>query len=555
MAVKRNTFQEVGNSAGIVWSRQKGTEAFTVNWTDLNNDGLPDLWVGGHGYSGSSPAYPDGKVPYRYINRGNGKFTLDKSDFRRGSGGDIHSSTIIDFDNDGDKDIFDSAGGQLGEGGGQPNLFFVHNNNKLHEGAHSHGLEHTVGRGRSSLWFDANRDGLLDVLLLGATREDGRAGTVFFQQRSNGTFFNASSQVGLNITEPARYAQLGDLNGDGSVDLLIHGSYEYPLKVYDFSSNGTWRDITRNFSNLRSSLRDAPRDTTKDFIDTTAPRDSAIGDFNNDGYNDIFVVRSFTHVKTSSVFQGSDTIVTGDLALQGKREIGFSFKTAGAIAVDVFSFVGTAAKLEPSQVFVGSSGRKLTKAELASFIDSEEALKETSNVVHTNEPNFILSPNDRSVRGIANKRQKTGLYIGYDPSDKTWKIILSSRKNKKIQVTVDSKQSISNLNSIGFKTPKNLASFNGVPDVLWIYNPNTGRYENRSAAAGVGKNTMAQSVVSGDWDNDGDLDLYLANAYPSFNQPNILYDNRGDGTFITVPQAGGAAVSYTHLTLPTKRIV
>lgn len=541
MVLTQNSFQEVSNNAGIIWSRQRGTEAFSVNWTDFNNDGLLDLWLNGHGLDGGSLAYPNGKVPYRYINNGNGTFTLDNSDFRRGSGGDVHGSTIIDFDNDGDQDVFSSAGGQLGEGAGQPNLFFVNNSGNLQNEAAARGLEYQIGRGRSSFWFDGNGDGLLDVLLIEATRPDGQGATAFFQQRPDGTFFDASAQVGLNVTEPSRYAQLGDLNGDGNLDLLIHGTYNFPLKVYDLSGNSIWQDITSQFSNLQAALEDAPPDTTEDFIDTTAPRDSVIGDFNNDGFNDIFVVRSLTNVLASSVFQGSETIVSADLALRGEPEIGLSFQTAGAIAVDAFNFVGTEANLALSQIFIGSSGRSLTTAELVAFTETEEAFKETPNVANTEAPNFVLSPSDSSVVGLAADRSQKGLYIGYDPTSQTWQVLLTSPRNENIQVAINSSQSISNLNSVGFTSPSDFSALNGVPDVLWVYNPSTGLYEDRSTAAGLSNSTMAQSVVSGDFDNDGDLDLYLANANPAFNEPNILYDNQGNGTFVPVPQAGGAA--------------
>ena len=544
MTISFNTFQEVSDRAGIVWSRQRGDEAFTVNWTDLNNDGLLDLWVGGHGYNSPSAAFPDGKFPFRYINNGDGTFTLDNSDFRRGNGGDIHASTIIDFDNDGDPDIFSSAGGKLGKSSdGQPNLFFVNNAGNLQEEAADRNLTYSIARGRSSLWFDANGDGLLDVLLVGATRPDGQGATAFFQQQPDGTFFDASSEVGLDVTEPSRYAQLGDLNGDGRVDLLIQGTFSFPLKVYDFSSNGTWRDITSNFDNLQGALNDVPVDTTRDFEDTTAPRDSVIGDFNNDGFNDIFVVRSLAYTRTSSILQASDSIVSADLFLRDEPEIGFSFKTSGSntIAVDVFSFLGTAANLAPAEIFIGAEGRNPTTEELAAFIESEQAFKETPDVVKTDVPSFVLSHDDSSVVGLTENRSQKGLYIGYDSSTQTWEMLLFSPEYEGIQVTVSSPQSISNLNSLGFTTPDDFASINGVPDALWIYNAETGRYEDRSAVAGVDENTLAQSVVSGDFDNDGDLDLYLANANPSFNEPNILYDNQGDGTFVEVTQAGGAA--------------
>ena len=545
MTISSNAFQDVSNRAGIVWSRQRGDEAFTVNWTDLNNDGLLDLWVGGHGHNGSSAAFPEGKFPFRYINNGDGTFTLNNSDFRRGSGGDIHASTIIDFDNDGDPDIFSSAGGKLGrDSDGQPNLFFVNNAGNLQEQAAERGLTYSIGRGRSSLWFDANGDGLLDVLLLQATREDGRGATAFFQQGSDGTFFDASSEVGLNVNEPSRYAQLGDLSGDGRLDLLIQGTYNFPLKVYDFSSNGAWRDLTSDFSNLQAVLRDEPKDTSEDFFDTTAPRDSVIGDFNNDGFNDIFVVRSLTDIIEPSVFMGSSNMISADLFLRGEPELGFEFQTGGSIdiALDV-RFVKTGATIDLSQIFIGAEGRNPTTAEIVAFMNTEGQFKETPNVMNPDLPKFVLSPEDITVAGIREDRSSQGLYVGFNPSRQTWEFQLASPNREDIQILVDSSQNIANLQPLGFTNPSDFSTINGVSDVLWVYNPSTGYYEDRSAAAGVDKNTLAQSVVAGDFDNDMDLDLYLANAYPSFNRPNTLYDNQGNGTFVEVPQAGGAAGS------------
>ena len=51
-----------------------------------------------------------------------------------------------------------------------------------------------------------------------------------------------------------------------------------------------------------------------------------------------------------------------------------------------------------------------------------------------------------------------------------------------------------------------------------------------TAKAGVaGRNLdFTFGVAAGDYDNDGDTDLFLANA-----GPNALYRNNGDGTFTT----------------------
>ena len=58
-----------------------------------------------------------------------------------------------------------------------------------------------------------------------------------------------------------------------------------------------------------------------------------------------------------------------------------------------------------------------------------------------------------------------------------------------------------------------------------------------AAAAGVTNDAWAKSVVWGDTDNDGDLDLFVSNYFG----PNRLYRNDGDGTFTDVAPALGLA--------------
>lgn len=54
-------------------------------------------------------------------------------------------------------------------------------------------------------------------------------------------------------------------------------------------------------------------------------------------------------------------------------------------------------------------------------------------------------------------------------------------------------------------------------------------------------NVGAVSVVSADFDNDMDVDIYVVRARDeTSNAPNVLYENQGDGTFLPVVNAGGA---------------
>lgn len=550
MVLNSNTFNDVASSAGIVWSRHRGDEAISVNWLDYNQDGLPDLWISGHGYNSTSrnELFAGAKYPFLYINNGDGTFTnLFEEDWRRGSGGDTHGTNWIDFDNDGDPDVLVNSGGQLGEGGGQPNYFFVNRNSEtglLTEEAEEKGIVYQIGRSRSSVWFDGNNDGLLDFVNLVAARDDGLGANAYFEQQSDGTFINRSNAVGFNVPESSRYGQLADLTGDGKLDLVIQGTFQFPVAVYDYSSGFNFQDVTNQFNFPLTS--DIPDDPTADFEDTTSARDSVIADFDGDGDNDIFLVRSSVDIIEPSVAQNKGSIVSSDLILRNPgEEIGYSFQTSGTVAIDFFSLNGIKADLNPNEIFIGAEGRNPTLAELEAFVDissdtTEPAVSNDSPKTDEVDPvaALALSPSSSGVSGLSNSQDR-GVYIGYEPSTQTWEIRLKSNSFESLRSAVESTSNITNLQPIGF-TNVDPAS-NALTDQLWLNNSN-GQFSLSNDPV-FDNPTLAQSVVSGDFDNDKDLDLYLANAYSTFNQPNILYENQGDGNFSIVPVAGGAESS------------
>ncbi|HUU85099.1 MAG TPA: FG-GAP-like repeat-containing protein [Phycisphaerae bacterium] len=76
-----------------------------------------------------------------------------------------------------------------------------------------------------------------------------------------------------------------------------------------------------------------------------------------------------------------------------------------------------------------------------------------------------------------------------------------------------------------------------------------GKFVDVTAEAGVADPGMGTDAVFGDYDNDGDLDLYVVNC-----GPNVLYRNKGDGTFEDVsaaaranePQSGRKALFFDY---------
>ena len=72
------------------------------------------------------------------------------------------------------------------------------------------------------------------------------------------------------------------------------------------------------------------------------------------------------------------------------------------------------------------------------------------------------------------------------------------------------------------------------PGNVLYRNNGDGTFTDVTAAAGVGDRGYGMGCVFGDYDNDGDLDLYVTNY-----EQNVLYRNNGDGTFADVTAAAG----------------
>ncbi|HVS62280.1 MAG TPA: CRTAC1 family protein [Thermoanaerobaculia bacterium] len=81
--------------------------------------------------------------------------------------------------------------------------------------------------------------------------------------------------------------------------------------------------------------------------------------------------------------------------------------------------------------------------------------------------------------------------------------------------------------------------YRGLPD-RYYRNRGDGTFEDASLAAGVGvARGNGMGVVASDLDDDGWLDLYVANDMTA----NLLYRNRGDGAFEEIAMLAGAALS------------
>ncbi len=74
----------------------------------------------------------------------------------------------------------------------------------------------------------------------------------------------------------------------------------------------------------------------------------------------------------------------------------------------------------------------------------------------------------------------------------------------------------------------------GGPANVLYQNVGKGQFQDVTDAAGVGDTHYGMGATVGDYDGDGQFDLYVTNV-----GPNVLYRNRGDGTFEEVAAAAG----------------
>ena len=495
-------FENVTSSSGIEWNGELGS--ISVNWLDFNADGLLDLWLVPHGFNSGIVA----RQPKLYLNQGDGTFSeIAETVFAENFFGDNHGAVWIDFDNDGDSDLFITNGGAGGTGEG-PNKLFVNQASILRDRAIELNIDFGLGRGRTSLWFDSDRDGLLDVVQINKARPDGQAPSTFWQQTANG-FVNANEIVGFDVTDSAVTAQIADLFGNGTQDLLVFADDSSPVKVYE-TTTSNWNDLTASLPQI------------------SQVRDVAIADFNNDGVQDIFLTRvnePIAQAVNSNFAVAQKTAFARLITTQEVPEVGISWQTNGTIFFDNSTSwtldKPTGSEVPSSQIFLGSQG------------------------INPSTSNFTLSASDPRVEGIFSLTDESapGLYIGYNSTTQTWEAVSFKTSYGSSNLLIESTEPLIDVTPVGFAQPE-LAGLGGLPPVLLVYDPETEAYVEQTEIAGLEAPTSSRSVVSGDFDNDGDVDLYLESSTVYYSLPSILYDNQGDGTFVPVTDAGGAQIEF-----------
>ncbi|MDQ3116761.1 MAG: CRTAC1 family protein [Verrucomicrobiota bacterium] len=269
-------FTEATLSAGL--NAQGFTFANPI-WGDVDDDGDLDLFADNH----------FNRPPYLYLNNGDGTFADIFSTTGIDPRGDRHGSAWVDFDNDGDLDLSITKGASGGSALGtkQDELYLNLGAVQFTNIAPEAGVINTWGRGRSVAWGDYDNDGQLD-LLLGNLRTD----LVLYQNNGDGTFTDTTLQAGLGLLHYTECV-FADYSNDGFPDIFCTAAIAHnPARDVLFENNrdGTFTDVTEQAGILQS----------------INGRTLAWGDYDNDGDLDLYITRGTDVGFKQTLYQNND---------------------------------------------------------------------------------------------------------------------------------------------------------------------------------------------------------------------------------------------------------
>lgn len=294
-----NMFNREGGDISII---PEFDDAYGVAFRDINNDGLPDLYVTRFR-----------ELNRLLINRGQGLSFRDQT-IRTGLGGNLAphrlqnlelGAGIIDFNNDGLQDVLTTGWGVTTTLYKQQKVFDFNNVTV------SVGMEHPIS-GNAGIWADIDNDGDLDLFI---TDEHGK--NHLYVQSKPEVFTELADEFGLDGYHISQGAAFGDLNADGYPDLYICNWFEPDMLFINKRGNNFERvpvfitHLTDSLNSNGVTFGDLDNDGDLDILVTDRNNSSKL--YRND-FDSTTTTFGFTDVTDNSLLFNNYPAYSGNIA-------------------------------------------------------------------------------------------------------------------------------------------------------------------------------------------------------------------------------------------------
>jgi hypothetical protein len=237
----------------------------SATWGDYDNDGFLDLYVTAWDDSHDLPNF-------LYHNNGNGTFTLVTNIALAHQVQGSLAAVWGDFDNDGWLDLFVANGYSRTDGQSSDNLLYQNDGQgdfkRISFGTKPFGADYSF----SAAWGDFDNDGFLDLAVSQGALPASQRSLLYHNNRNGTLTLLTNSAVSADVLNGEGCAW-GDYDNDGWLDLCIGNFYGENNSLFHNNRDGTFTKITNSIV----------------AIDGGTTKGVAWGDYDNDGWLDLFV--------------------------------------------------------------------------------------------------------------------------------------------------------------------------------------------------------------------------------------------------------------------------
>ena len=466
---------------------------------DFNNDSLQDIFFTGNLVSNRL-----------YLNKGGLYFDdITEQSGLISSGVWSTGVSVVDINGDGYLDIYVCKSGPPG-GERRYNELFINNGDlTFKESSKEYGLDNE-GLSTHAAFFDFDKDGDLDCYLLNNTirsigigidlvkdlRLNGSDKGNKFLRNDNGKFVDVSNEIGIYTSEIGfgLGVTIGDLNLDGWQDMYISNDFFEKDYLYINNQDGTFKESIEDYL-TEISMGSMGAD---------------MADINNDSYPEIFV----------------------------------------------------------SEMLPERHDRRVSKAVFDSWDKYQLSISQgyfnqfNRNVLQLNNADGSFSEISR-ITGVDATDWSWGALI-FDMDNDGLKDIFVANGIYKDLLDQDYVNFLANPSIISNMIKSEKEPIKKLIDMIPTESVGNYAYKNNgdlsfsdvSSQFGIDMPSFSNGSAYSDLDNDGDLDLVINNV----NMPASIYRNNSKSNWVSFSFSSDGlntygTVSYTHLTLPTKRIV